>query len=210
MFLNFFTDNPSSGQMAHIITGNMMFALVITGLNVVAQNISQQKHQGHFTFYASLPISKINFILANLARGAMTSLPSFCILFVIGRLVYDVDFYMTWALFPATFLIIMSVVGIGAYIGFWSPNQQLTSMLVQALMMLISFLTPVMVRIEDLPSLLQLISRLLPTTYAAETLRILLISGLTQEVLFNAAILLVFTCCFYILILNNLDWRIEE
>ena len=75
--------------MTRIITGNMLFGLIVMGLNSMAQEISYQKHQGHFTFYSSLPIAKVNFIFANLARLDHER-PSFIILAMIGQLAYGI------------------------------------------------------------------------------------------------------------------------
>ena len=66
LFLKFFTVDPTPAVMTRIITGNMLFGLIVMGLNSMAQEISYQKHQGHFTYYSSLPIAKVNFIFANL------------------------------------------------------------------------------------------------------------------------------------------------
>ncbi|SDZ01064.1 ABC-2 type transport system permease protein [Evansella caseinilytica] len=210
MFLKFFTVNPTDEIMIRIITGNMLFALIIMGLNAMAQDIAWQKHQGHFTYYASLPIAKVNFVIANLIRGALMSFPSFFILMFIGQWIYDIKFHYSFALLPVMLLSIMSVVGFGVLLGFWSPNMQLTNMLVQALMMIVGFMTPVMVEMSQLPAVLQAFSYLLPTTYAAEALRELLTVGWTSSVATNTLILFVFTVVSYLLILKKIHWRMES
>ncbi|MCR6095770.1 ABC transporter permease [Salipaludibacillus agaradhaerens] len=210
MFLKFFTENPSDELIMRMITGNMLFALIIMGMNVMAQDISSQKHQGHFTFYASLPIAKLNFVLANLFRGMLMSFPSFIILGVIGQVVYEVQFKLSFGIIPVAFLTIMSVVGIGVFLGFWSPNLQLTNLLVQALMMFVSFLTPIMVDINQLPVILKWVSYMFPTTYAATALRELLIVGWTWTVTVNTLVLLCFTLVSYILIVKKINWRMES
>lgn len=152
LFLKFFTVDPTPEVMIRIITGNMLFGLIVMGLNSMAQEISWQKHQGHFTYYSSLPIAKVNFIFANLLRGLITCVPSFVILAMIGQFAYGIQFHYSWGLIPVLMLTVFSVVGAGVLIGFWSPSHQLTNMLVQALMMFISFLTPVMVDMNQLPA----------------------------------------------------------
>jgi ABC-2 type transport system permease protein len=210
LFLKFFTVNPTPEIMLQIITGNMLFGLIIMGLNFVAQEISFQKHQGHFTFYASLPISKINFMIANLMRGIMTSLPSLLILAAIGQWVYDIQFHYSWGLIPVVMLSVLSVVGFGVLLGFWSPNHQLTNMVAQALMMVISFLTPIMVSIEQLPLFLQWFSYIFPTTYAAEAFRSVLSVGWTQDVTFNMLVLFGFSLFSFWLIMKKMSWRVDS
>jgi ABC-2 type transport system permease protein len=210
LFLKFFTVDPTPEVMIRIITGNMLFGLIIMGLNAMAQEISWQKHQGHFTFYASLPISKINFVFANLLRGVMTSLPSVFILAAVGQWVYQIQFNYSWGLIPILFLSVFSVVGFGVLMGFWSPNHQLTNMLAQALMMIISFLTPIMVGMDQLPQVLKWFSYLFPTTYAAEAFRTVLIVGWTQAVTYHVLVLLGFTLLSFWLIMKKMNWRIEH
>lgn len=208
MFLKFFTVNPTPELMTRIITGNMLFGLVIMGLNVMAQEISWQKHQGHFTYYSSLPIAKVNFIFANLLRGLIMSIPSFIILALIGQWVYDIQFHISWGIIPVLFLSVLSVVGLGVLLGFWSPNHQLTNMLSQALMMILGFMSPVMVEMSQLPSVLQWISYLFPTTYAAEAMRGVLSAGWTDTVALNVLILALYSLISIFIITKKVDWRV--
>jgi ABC-2 type transport system permease protein len=209
MFMKFFAVDPSSDAIIRIISGNMIFGLVVMGLNSMGQEISWQKHQGHFTFYASLPISKVNFILANLMKGFLTALPSFIVLAIIGQLVFGVQFHYSMGLLPVMILTIFSVVGLGVCIGFWSPNQQLTNLLVQVLMMVISFMTPVMVEKSQLPILLQIVSYIFPTTYATSALREMLTIGWTETVTVNMGILATYTIVTYVIINRFVSWRVE-
>lgn len=206
LFLKFFTLDPTPAVMTRIITGNMLFGLIVMGLNSMAQEISWQKHQGHFTYYSSLPIAKVNFIFANLLRGLIMSVPSFIILALIGQLAYGIQFHYSWGLLPVLLLTVFSVVGAGVLIGFWSPSHQLTNMLVQALMMF----TPVMVDMDQLPSILQWLSYIFPTTYAAEAMREVLISGWSGAVAWNTLVLLLFSLISIALILKKVDWRVEK
>lgn len=208
MFLKFYTIDPTQDMMIRIIIGNMLFALIIMGLNVMAQEISWQKHQGHFTFYASLPIRKINFVLANLFRGMIISLPSFVILAGIGQIVYGIQFHFSLWLIPVVLLTTTSVVSVGVFIGFWSPNHQLTNLLVQGLVMIIGFMTPMMVDMTQLPVILQWFSYLVPTTYASDALRNLLTTGMTLDVARNGLLLLAYSIGSYVLILRKINWRV--
>lgn len=210
LFLKFFTVDPTPAVMTRIITGNMLFGLIVMGLNSMAQEISWQKHQGHFTYYSSLPIAKVNFIFANLLRGLIMCVPSFVILAMIGQFAYGIQFHYSWGLIPVLALTVFSVVGAGVLIGFWSPSHQLTNLLVQALMMFISFLTPVMVDMNQLPAPLQWVSYIFPTTYAAEAMREVLISGWSSSVAWNTLILLLFSLISIVLILKKVDWRVNK
>jgi ABC-2 type transport system permease protein len=208
--MKFFAENPSEDMMIRIIAGNLIFGVIVMGMNSMGQEISWQKHEGHFTYYASLPISKMNFVLANLFRGLLNTLPSFILLGMIGQLIYGIQFHYSWGLPLVIILSLASVVGIGVCIGFWSPSHQLTNMLVQALMMLVTFLSPVMVEIHQLPQPLQWLSYIFPTTYAADAMRNVLLAGWSSGVMLDCFVLLGYSLVTIILINKMVSWRINK
>lgn len=210
MFMYFFMDNPTEAMIIRIIAGNIIFGVIVMGMNSMAQDISWQKHQGHFTYYASLPISKLNFVIANLLRGFMSTLPSLLLLGFIGSVGYGVNFHYSWGLPIVIVLTVTSVVGIGVSIGFWSPNQQLTNILVQALMMFVTFLSPVMIDMSQLPSVLQWISYVFPTTYAADAMRTILVEGWTTGVLVDCIVMLGFSMISVIVVNKLVSWRVNR
>ncbi|MCR8643976.1 ABC transporter permease [Paenibacillus sp. N1-5-1-14] len=210
LFMKFFTINPTPEFMVRMIVGNMVFGLIVMGINSMGQDLSWQKHQGHFTFYASLPISKINFVIACLLRGLMTTLPSFIIIALIGQFVFDIHFNYSFAIIPVVLLALFSVVGIGVGLGFWSPNHHMTSMLTQVFMMLITFLTPVMVDMNQLPITFQWVSYIFPTTYATQALLDIFTIGWTPALTQNAFMMVGFSILTYMMIMKNVKWRVNK
>lgn len=210
LFMKFFTINPTPELMVRMIVGNMVFGIIVMGMNFMGQEISFQKHQGHFTFYASLPISKMNFVLANLLRGLMSTIPSVIILAVLGQFVFDIQFNYSLGIIPVVLLALLSVVGFGVGLGFWSPNHQLTNMLTQVFMMLVTFLTPVMVDMSQLPNVFQWISYIFPTTYATEAMLEIFTVGWTSNLTQNMFIMLGFSIVTYIIITKNVNWRVSK
>ncbi|HET7627948.1 MAG TPA: ABC transporter permease [Bacillales bacterium] len=210
LFLKFYTVDPTPETMMRIITGNMVFAIVVMAINALSQDISWQKHQGHFVFYASLPIYKLNFIFAVFMRGLMMSFPSVIILAIIGQLVYHIEFHYSLGMIPVLLLSVLSCAGIGTAIGFLSPNHQFTNMLSQTLLMFISFLSPVMVTMSMLPKFLQWTAYLFPTTYVAEAFRQLALQGWTSEVTKNVLFLIGYMVLSFLVILKSVQWRVEQ
>lgn len=210
LFMYFFMENPSDEMIIRIIAGNIIFGVIVMGMNAMGQEISWQKHQGHFTYYASLPISKFNFVIANLLRGLMSTLPSLIILLLIGQYGYGITFQLSWGLPIVVLLTLSSVVGIGVCIGFWSPSHQLTNMLTQALMMFVTFLSPVMMDISQLPLPLQWLSYVFPSTYAADALRTIMIEGWTDGVMWNCVIMLLFSIGTVLVVNKLVNWRIRK
>lgn len=210
LFMRFYTVNPTEEMIVQIIAGNLVFGLVVMGMNSLGQEIAMQKHQNHFTFYASLPISKHNFVIANLLRGLMNTVPSLLILGWLTQIIYDIQLTLSLGLVPVMILSLTSVVGIGILLGFWSPAFQFTNMLCQALMMVISFLSPVMVTMNQLPLPLQWLAYILPTTYAADAMRTVLTVGWTKGVLWDCVVMLIFTIISLTVVHRLIGWRISD
>ncbi|MCS5502091.1 ABC transporter permease [Lysinibacillus sp. A4] len=209
VFLEFLLGESSSEQLARLIIGNMIFSILLMGMNILGQDISYQKFGGYFTYYSSLPIRKVNFILSLLFYGILTSLPSFVIVFTFGQQIYGVNLHFEWLLLPVALLAIFSVVGIGVLMGFLSPNPQFTNIVAQFLLMFVTFLTPVMIELKDLPIVLQWISYVLPTTYVANVLHGMLTVGWTNSTYIDVLILLIFSCFSYLLISKKIHWRVQ-
>ncbi|MCW3490598.1 ABC transporter permease [Dethiobacter alkaliphilus] len=209
LFLKYFSPVQTPEVMVRIITGNMVFALTIMGVNVLGQVIAEQKKQGHFLYYAALPVSKLNFVFALFVRGLLTCIPSVVILAVLGQWIYGLTFVYSIGMIPVFLISLLACVGMGTMIGFLSPSPQLASLLAQSLMMVINFLTPVLVTVEMLPAVLQKTAYLFPTTYVAEAFRIIVTDGWTMDVARNMLILTGFIgICLYLLA-RKMDWRID-
>ncbi|MCZ8513175.1 ABC transporter permease [Paenibacillus filicis] len=209
-FLKFFMLDPSEEVMSRIITGNMVFPIIIMAINTLAQELSVAKHAGHFVFYASLPISKINFIVAKLISGFLMTLPSVLIMAVLGQLVFGITLHFSPLIIPVIILSIGSCVGFGIMMGFLSINEQMTSLLSQLIMMILSFMTPVMVPMSNLPLALQYLSYAFPTTYVADAFRTLFSTGWESNVGTDMLALAGFFVLTVILLIWKMDWRVER
>jgi len=209
-FMKFFLVSPSPEMEMRIISGNMIFPIIIMSITGLGNHISICKQQGQFTYYASLPIAKVNFLCALIIRGFFMSIPSVFILFILGHLAFNLPLQFNLVMLPMVFFAIGGCAGIGALIGFLSPNQDLTNMITNLLMVFLNFLTPVMIGKDQLPGFLQVISYCFPTTYAADGLQKLLMHGWTPTVLEDLAVLIGFTLLSILLIIWKMDWRVDK
>lgn len=210
MFLSFFMVDPTKETITRVITGTMVFPIILMGMNTYAIELSLAKHSGHFVFYSSLPISKVNFVFSKLISGFVMTLPSVIIMTIFGQLIFGVTLNFSPIVLPIMALCIGCCVGFGMLLGFLSPNHQLTNLGSQSFMMLVSFLTPIMIPIEQLPKLLQFISYAIPTTYVAESFHTLFTTGWERSVGINIIILTGFFILFMVLVLWKMDWRVER
>ena len=202
--------DPSKETITRVITGTMVFPIILMGMNTYAIELSLAKHSGHFVFYSSLPISKANFVFSKLISGFLMTLPSVIIMTIVGQLVFGVTLHFSPIVLPIMALCIGCCVGFGMLLGLLSPNHQLTNLGSQSFMMLVSFLTPIMVPIEQLPKVLQYVSYGIPTTYVAESFHTLFTTGRESSVGINIIILTGFFILFIVLVLWKMDWRVER
>lgn len=100
-----------------------------------------------------------------------------------------------------------SMAGVGAIIGFYSPDGRTSSLLTQIVQPIIVFLSPVFVPFEQLPAIFQWTSHFIPTTYVAKAIRDTLANQITESTW--ASILVVFgiTIATLLFIEKGLDWR---
>ncbi len=206
-FLKVFNEDASLETITRIIVGNIVFAIVLMGLTSVAQDISHEKNQGHFIYYASLPISRITFILSVLLKGVLSAIPSIIILAIVGQSMYGITLQFHIGIIPVILFGILSCVGVGVLIGFWSRTPQVAAICGQVAMMFITFMSPVMVEIESLPSIIQYISYILPTTYLSEALRLLFQGIWSTAVIQDLIVLIVFSLFSILLIIKFIKWR---
>lgn len=210
LFLRFFLRNPSPVVVREVITGSMVWPIIIMGISTLSQELSMAKHSGHLVFYTSLPISKLSFVVAKWIGGFVVTLPSILITALLGQLMFGITLHYSFMVLPVLGLSIGVCVSIGLLMGFLSPNHQLTSMIAQLLLMILTFMTPVYVPMSQLPKAMQYISYALPTTYVADALRTLFTSGWQGNVLTDSIVLAGFLVAGVVLILSRMDWRVER
>ncbi|MGE5674183.1 MAG: ABC transporter permease [Mycobacterium leprae] len=210
LFLRFFAPDSSQEQITYIVTGNMVYSLVLNTTLAMGQSISTQKERRHFDYYISLPIHKVSFILAVMFQGLTSAIPGCIIVGLAGVLVFGLQLKLSVALVPFALLSLISLAGFGAFIGFWSPTFQVASYITQFLALAINFLSPTMMPMSALPLPLQWTSRLLPSTYAADGFRRLLVTGWSNPVANDCLYLLAFSVVSVWLVLWRVDWRGQE
>lgn len=173
-FLHSYSGAHADQLGGQIAAGNIVFALALNTVVILVQDLADQRRRGDFDYYASLPVGKLPFVLSILMRATVFALPAAIGIAVLAHLMYGTAFELTWAVLPFSFLAVLSTVGIGALLGFLMPNPQVANMATNGLLLLITFLSPVMVPSSALPAPLRLVSLALPTTYVAQGLRRLL------------------------------------
>lgn len=207
-FLKFNGQASNGGVQA--IAGSIVFALVLNTTLGLGQEISVLRETSSMDFYATLPITKVQFILAILARSILLAVPAVLVVLFLGSLILHAQIQFSLWLFPILLLSCLALAGWGALIGFYSPSARFANFFTQALYMLVAFVSPVMLPSESLPKALKIASYALPTTYAVDALRQVFSSQFGPSFFFNLIILTVFSWFALYVMTFRLEWRARE
>ncbi|HHT49807.1 MAG TPA: ABC transporter permease [Firmicutes bacterium] len=102
-----------------------------------------------------------------------------------------------------------SMVGVGVLIGVYARNSHHANIMNTMVMTFVMFFSPVLIPSANLPMFLRYTSKLLPTSYAADAFRQVLMGRINTELFINIGILLLFTVVTLLLAVKRLDWRVE-
>ncbi|SHJ30411.1 ABC transporter permease [Lutispora thermophila] len=199
-----FKDKPE--YLLHVVTGNMVLSLVTGTMLTLGQELGVLKQLRGFDYYATLPIRKINLIIAYLIRATLQTLPSMIVILLLGRFVLHIPISIHYTFILVVLLSGLSLSAAGAFIGIYSKDAGHASILTQVLQPLVVYLAPVFIPVEHMPKLLNIVSYAIPTRYVANALRASC-SG-TYD-LYSLNTLLIFSIISIILIENKMEWRMK-
>lgn len=204
-FLWLLVGRRDPARMAYFVTGSLVMSLSFGGLISLGQHLGTLKADHAFEYYAALPIAKTVFIAAIATRGMLLSLPSAAVVIALGHVVFGLP---TPPLGLAALLLsTYSMAGFGAAIGFWSPSAQVASLATQVLQTIIVFFGPIYYPVASLPTPLQWLARLWPTTYAAAALRGAVQGESLAQLWPSFALLVGFVVLSLVVAPMKLEWR---
>jgi len=148
---------------------------VMTGLPVA---ISEERESGTLDGMMVAPISRLSIILgktlAQIGRGLLQG----TIIIVIAVSVFGVTVHGSILLvFALLLLCVFSFVGLGIVLTSFTKDQETATMLMTTIMFPMMFLSGVFFPVEQMPWFMQTISKFLPLTYVADSLRKVMVLG---------------------------------
>jgi len=201
-------DDPET--MLYVVTGNVTQSVAVAGMLSLGQEIGGMKDYQTFEFYASLPISKWSFILALLVRSMIFTLPAAILVLIGGSRIFALDVQLHPLLAVLIPLGGLSLSGLGALVGFYSPNGKIAGLATQILNPIILFLAPVFMARHALPPLLAKTSIFIPTTYLAEAMRDCLTNTVGQRTVTAFLVLTAFSIASTWLVSTKIEWRSRD
>jgi len=207
IFLAILVGRRGSVDLSYLVVGSLVFGMALSGMLTLGQNVAHMKEAGVFEYFASLPVSKLTYILALAARGTLLALPSAAAIWILAWFFLDVRLPLVAA--PVLLLAGLAMAGFGAVIGFFSPSAVVALLATQILQVVVVFFSPVYYPAALLPDWLRLLSNLWPTTHAASALHAAL-NGDQVGLIKSALILVAYTLLTLVLVPRKLPWRMVE
>jgi ABC-2 type transport system permease protein len=199
--------DPALGQ--YIVPGSAIMALVTIGVSMVANDLAQQRRTGSILYYASLPISKMAYVLAMVTGNGFAALPGVLVTVLVGSWLYQLPLAFNPMVLLVLPLSAISLAGFGAAIGLGIRNWRVVGMVAQMTMFFIMFFAPVMIPPERLPGFLRVTGYVLPPTYAARAFRAALQPEITGELVVDVGILAAWAIGSLVVVSRTLEWRLD-
>ncbi|MGD2091123.1 MAG: ABC transporter permease [Candidatus Aminicenantes bacterium] len=193
----------------YVVTGNVVFAVVLGSLNTLAEQMGWMKQNRFFEHYAALPVSKISLITALVIRCTLFSFPAMLAVLVIGKLLFQLPIVLHPVLFLVFTLSGFALSGIGAVIGITSTNSNRANIATRVVFPILVFTAPVLIPLENLPIILRYTSVIMPTTYIANAFRAALSGDLGINFWIDMVIILLFTVASLYFVARKFDWRVD-
>ncbi|MCP5051037.1 MAG: ABC transporter permease [bacterium] len=193
----------------YVVTGNVVFAVVLGSLNTLAEQMGWMKQNRFFEHYAALPISKFSLITALVIRCTLFSFPAMIAVLLIGKWLFKLPLVLHPMLIVVFVLSGFALSGIGAVIGITSTNSNRANITTRVIFPILVFTAPVMIPIEHLPLILRYTSVILPTTYIANAFRAVLSGTLNGNFWIDMIVILLFTVISLYFVARKFDWRVD-
>lgn len=192
----------------YLITGNAVMALVFGPVQFISNDLAWLRQRNDLDFFATLPITRLQLVMAVLAVAALTSIPGTIINLLIGSWVVGLP--LAWhPLFPLVLVLsVLSMAGIGVMIGVYARSGTHANIMNNLMLIMVMFLSPVFIPADRLPAVLQYTARVLPTTYVSHGLRATL-GGDPAGLGLGMAVLVVWAVLTLWFATQRLEWRQE-
>jgi ABC-2 type transport system permease protein len=172
---------PDASQRIRFLAGSIVFSLSLTAVSWLGYLLLENRFTGRLKLFATLPLAPSSYVLGVILFALAQATLGTAVLVTIAR-VFGVRTALSLplgALLLGAVLIltVLCVCGIGVIIAARARSFSEGSLLTDALGAGLVFLAPIYCAPEALPRPLQVLSRVMPTTYAARGVQTTLLGG---------------------------------
>ncbi|TKR27082.1 ABC transporter permease [Cellulomonas hominis] len=168
--------DPPPEQALYLATGAPTITLVMVGLVMTPQMLSQSRTEGSLDWMRTLPVPRGSFLVSDLLVWTLIALPGMVLGIVTGVLRFDVDLSPAPWLVPAALLVSLTAAAVGyGMASLLKPT--LAMLMTQVLVFVILLFTPVSFPADRMPGWLQTAHEWFPFEPMAQLIR----SGLAHD-----------------------------
>lgn len=153
-----------------LATGAPTLLLLVIGLVLVPQMVSESKNEGTYNWMRALPVPRMAFLAADATVWFVAMLPGLVVALVVARWHYGLEFSVSPLVVVAILLVGLTATGVGYAIASFVPPM-ITLLLTNLLLFVALMFSPVNFPAERLPEWLQVVHNVLPITSMAEVMR---------------------------------------
>ena len=168
--LAFLFDEIDPTAALFLATGAPTLTLLIMGLSVVPQEVSQAKVTGRLEYLSSLPVPRLATLAADVTFWLLAQLPGTVLALVVASIRFDFGLRVGAAVVPAFLLVALTAACVG-YAMAMAMQPQVAQQLTSFISIGILLFSPINFPIERLPGALRAVHRVLPITYMADLVR---------------------------------------
>ena len=185
---------PGGGSSFDFIApGFIAMNVMMSGLTALGAALARERESGTLAGILMSPISRTSIILGKTVSHAVRNLFQATITMTIAIFIFGITIRGNPLLIAAILIVgTMSFLGLGIVATSIAKEQESAQLVLGLLQFPMMFLSGVLFPVEQMPSVLQLVSKVLPLTYAVDALRKVMILGAGIEaIILPLAILII-------------------
>lgn len=163
---------PTVDQRAamFLATGAPTLTLLVMGLTVVPQEVSQGKLTGRFEYLSALPIPRLATLATDVVFWLLAQLPGTALALMVASLRFDFGLDVTWTILPVVALVALTAASVGYATALALPPH-VASELTSFISIGVLLFSPINFPVDRLPAALEAVHRVLPVMYMADLIR---------------------------------------
>mgnify|MGYP000865476726 FL=1 len=162
--------DPGPEASLYLATGAPAISLVVLGLAMTPQWVSQSRTEGSLDWMRTLPVPRIAFLLADLTLWTVLALPGLVLGVAVGSARFDVSLSPAWWLVPGAVLVALTAACLGyAIANLLTPS--LAQIVSQVLIFVIMLFSPFSYPASQLPGWARTVHEWLPFEPMAQVVR---------------------------------------
>ncbi len=203
--------NPTLNTRSYAVSAQLGFIVYQVTLTVAALGLARERELGTLEQLLVAPLRRLEIMAGKGIPALLLGLLNFLLLFLVARLVFQMPMHGSFfLLFGSTALFVTVEIGWGLIISTLSRSQQQAVLLVFLLAITDMTFSGYLVRMEKVPWLLQMISRLFPFQHYLAIVRHIVFKGATLDLLWGrVGALLLLGVAIYVVTFLSINRRLD-